>query len=150
MCCHLVASFGSIQPCQQCAKTFFEVCASLSAALPPRTSDFISYCATVAVLASTSRLWAGTRLPTVALLRTFMVLSPNGLGSASIMSTDSPSSKTASNGESTPTILSAEPAKKLHGRAFYESIGSPKFVLAPMVDQSEFVRPSPPLLNDFR
>lgn len=28
---------------------------------------------------------------------------------------------------------------KLHGRAFYESIGSPKFVLAPMVDQSEFV-----------
>ncbi len=30
--------------------------------------------------------------------------------------------------------------RKLHGRAFYESIGSPKFVLAPMVDQSEFVR----------
>lgn len=30
--------------------------------------------------------------------------------------------------------------KKLHGRAFYQSIGSPKFVLAPMVDQSEFVR----------
>ena len=29
---------------------------------------------------------------------------------------------------------------KLHGRAFYESIGSPKFVVAPMVDQSEFVR----------
>ncbi|CCU82659.1 tRNA-dihydrouridine synthase C [Blumeria hordei DH14] len=29
---------------------------------------------------------------------------------------------------------------KLHGRAFYESLGSPKFVLAPMVDQSEFVR----------
>ncbi|KAL2074950.1 hypothetical protein VTL71DRAFT_8730 [Oculimacula yallundae] len=28
--------------------------------------------------------------------------------------------------------------EKLHGRAFYESIGSPKFVLAPMVDQSEF------------
>ncbi|KAK3634303.1 tRNA dihydrouridine synthase [Elasticomyces elasticus] len=27
---------------------------------------------------------------------------------------------------------------KLHGRKFYESIGSPKFVLAPMVDQSEF------------
>ncbi|KAG6007157.1 hypothetical protein E4U21_006259 [Claviceps maximensis] len=27
---------------------------------------------------------------------------------------------------------------KLHGRAFYESIGSPKYVLAPMVDQSEF------------
>jgi tRNA-dihydrouridine synthase 1 len=29
--------------------------------------------------------------------------------------------------------------KKLHGRAFYKSIGSPKFILAPMVDQSEFV-----------
>lgn len=28
---------------------------------------------------------------------------------------------------------------KLHGRAFYESIGSPKYILAPMVDQSEFV-----------
>ncbi|KAF2843543.1 Dus-domain-containing protein [Patellaria atrata CBS 101060] len=27
---------------------------------------------------------------------------------------------------------------KLHGRAFYESLGSPKLVLAPMVDQSEF------------
>ncbi|KAK6209524.1 dihydrouridine synthase [Colletotrichum tabaci] len=27
---------------------------------------------------------------------------------------------------------------KLHGRAFYESIGSPKYILAPMVDQSEF------------
>jgi hypothetical protein len=29
--------------------------------------------------------------------------------------------------------------KKLHGRAFYESLGSPRFILAPMVDQSEFV-----------
>ena len=34
------------------------------------------------------------------------------------------------------------PAKrrKLSGRAFYQSLGSPKMVLAPMVDQSEFVR----------
>lgn len=31
---------------------------------------------------------------------------------------------------------------KLRGRAFYESIGSPKLVLAPMVEQSEFVRAS--------
>ncbi|KIH92221.1 tRNA-dihydrouridine synthase 1 [Sporothrix brasiliensis 5110] len=29
-------------------------------------------------------------------------------------------------------------SKKLHGRAFYESIGSPKHIVAPMVDQSEF------------
>lgn len=29
--------------------------------------------------------------------------------------------------------------RKITGRAFYESIGSPKVVLAPMVDQSEFV-----------
>ncbi|KFY72788.1 hypothetical protein V499_07085 [Pseudogymnoascus sp. VKM F-103] len=40
----------------------------------------------------------------------------------------------------TDTTTAAESPKptKLHGRAFYESIGSPKFVLAPMVDQSEF------------
>lgn len=31
---------------------------------------------------------------------------------------------------------------KLHGRDFYKSIGSPKMILAPMVDQSEFVRAS--------
>ena len=30
--------------------------------------------------------------------------------------------------------------QKVTGRAFYESIGSPKMILAPMVDQSEFVR----------
>lgn len=35
----------------------------------------------------------------------------------------------------------ADPAvrpAKLHGRAFYESIGSPRYIVAPMVDQSEF------------
>lgn len=31
------------------------------------------------------------------------------------------------------------PNKKLQGRQFYESIGSPKYIVAPMVDRSEFV-----------
>jgi hypothetical protein len=35
--------------------------------------------------------------------------------------------------------VAANGKTKLHGRAFYESIGSPKLVLAPMVEQSEFV-----------
>ncbi|KAI1282432.1 dihydrouridine synthase-domain-containing protein [Xylaria sp. FL0933] len=39
---------------------------------------------------------------------------------------------------STLTAPSISPKPKLHGRAFYESLGSPKFVVAPMVDQSEF------------
>ncbi len=37
--------------------------------------------------------------------------------------------------------------RKLHGRAFYESIGSPTVVLAPMVDQSEFVCSIPHLFS---
>ncbi|RGP59290.1 trna-dihydrouridine synthase 1 [Fusarium sporotrichioides] len=37
--------------------------------------------------------------------------------------------------ENSPAV---ERPAKLEGRAFYESIGSPKFVVAPMVDQSEF------------
>lgn len=45
------------------------------------------------------------------------------------------------------TETQGAPRRKLTGRAFYESIGSPKMVLAPMVDQSEFVGalPSKPL-----
>lgn len=42
--------------------------------------------------------------------------------------------------ETAPATAAAAPATpvKLHGRAFYESIGSPKYIVAPMVDQSEF------------
>lgn len=45
-------------------------------------------------------------------------------------------------GEGVGVPSAANPRKrvKLHGRAFYESIGSPKLILAPMVEQSEFVR----------
>ncbi|KAK8143390.1 hypothetical protein G3M48_007301 [Beauveria asiatica] len=42
-------------------------------------------------------------------------------------------------GEATPAASTTAATKKLHGRAFYESIGSPKFIVAPMVNQSEFV-----------
>ena len=37
--------------------------------------------------------------------------------------------------------MSVAHPSKLHGRAFYESIGSPTMVVAPMVDRSEFVSP---------
>lgn len=52
------------------------------------------------------------------------------------MSTETGSSAPAhSNGVATANGTKT----KLHGRAFYESIGSPKMILAPMVEQSEFV-----------
>ncbi|KAK6866105.1 hypothetical protein PG995_002633 [Apiospora arundinis] len=44
----------------------------------------------------------------------------------------------ASNASPNPAVAVDATKPKLHGRAFYESIGSPKFVVAPMVDQSEF------------
>ncbi|KAH7023696.1 hypothetical protein EDB80DRAFT_558582 [Ilyonectria destructans] len=56
----------------------------------------------------------------------------------------------ASDKEQSPAV---EHPAKLHGRAFYESIGSPKFVVAPMVDQSEFVctaRPGTPQDEKYR
>ncbi|TID17697.1 hypothetical protein E2P81_ATG10673 [Venturia nashicola] len=38
----------------------------------------------------------------------------------------------------TPLAAQNGTGRKLHGREFYQSIGSPKVILAPMVDQSEF------------
>ena len=55
------------------------------------------------------------------------------------------------NSESSPTIM--EPSskrRKLVGREFYESIGSPKKVLAPMVGQSDFVRSKRQIVEDCR
>lgn len=50
----------------------------------------------------------------------------------------------ASGGKPSPTNAEepSNPAQKtkLYGRDFYRSLGSPKMVLAPMVDRSEFVR----------
>ncbi|KAJ5578729.1 tRNA-dihydrouridine(16/17) synthase [Penicillium hispanicum] len=46
-------------------------------------------------------------------------------------------SDTASQNAADQTSASA-PHKKLLGRQFYESIGSPKYIVAPMVDRSEF------------
>jgi len=43
------------------------------------------------------------------------------------------------NGSSNGAARANGKRRKLHGRAFYESIGSPKLILAPMVEQSEFV-----------
>ncbi|GLA25668.1 hypothetical protein AnigIFM63604_000746 [Aspergillus niger] len=40
--------------------------------------------------------------------------------------------------QNAPIAAAAEPRKKLLGRQFYESIGSPKYIIAPMVDRSEF------------
>ncbi|OAR01244.1 hypothetical protein LLEC1_02544 [Akanthomyces lecanii] len=47
-------------------------------------------------------------------------------------------SVTPAAGDAAAAAATATGTKKLHGRAFYESIGSPKFIVAPMVNQSEF------------
>lgn len=61
-------------------------------------------------------------------------------GSPASMATPISSTSSSTMNENGPGSATATLSRKLHGRAFYESIGSPKFILAPMVDQSEFVR----------
>ncbi|KAK4217954.1 dihydrouridine synthase [Rhypophila decipiens] len=46
---------------------------------------------------------------------------------------------TASQENAPASIAAVAKPPKLHGRAFYESIGCPKSIVAPMVDQSEFI-----------
>ncbi|KAJ9638397.1 tRNA dihydrouridine synthase [Coniosporium tulheliwenetii] len=49
-----------------------------------------------------------------------------------------PDSPSAEPGATAPAQNGGSVRPKLFGRAFYESIGSPKLILAPMVEQSEF------------
>jgi hypothetical protein len=86
---------------------------------------------TLALLSKHLRLWAGTRRSAIHGIRNIMTISNDSPAS---MAAESLPPSISSNSDASPL-----PRKKLHGRAFYESIGSPKFVLAPMVDQSEFV-----------
>jgi hypothetical protein len=72
------------------------------------------------------------------LLRTYYLLR-RGSSFATMTMNEAEKSTRSSPAECKPT--------KLHGRAFYESIGSPKFIVAPMVDQSEFVRICVPLVT---
>ncbi|KAJ5994817.1 tRNA-dihydrouridine(16/17) synthase [Penicillium waksmanii] len=53
------------------------------------------------------------------------------------MVSDTTQQQKAQNGAELPSAVAA-PQKKLLGRQFYESIGSPKYIVAPMVDRSEF------------
>ncbi|KAB5558538.1 putative dihydrouridine synthase family protein [Coniochaeta sp. 2T2.1] len=62
---------------------------------------------------------------------------------ATISTTEAPAQPVMSALMTEPVVQPAPapapaPKTKLHGRAFYESIGSPKHIVAPMVDQSEF------------
>lgn len=95
---------------------------------------------TLAVLSCHSRLWAGTHRGTFQAIRSIMTTSNEGTATKPPMASSSETTTQEQNASISPGL-----PKKLHGRAFYESIGSPKFILAPMVDQSEFVRLCPPI-----
>ncbi|KAK3388197.1 dihydrouridine synthase-domain-containing protein [Sordaria brevicollis] len=58
--------------------------------------------------------------------------------SPSTMAATAPASASVASEANATTTPQAPLKTKLHGRAFYESIGSPKYIVAPMVDQSEF------------
>lgn len=103
-----------------------------------RNRHYCSTSTTLALLVNHLRLWAGTRSLAIRIIRTIMTTSTDAPAAvAKTSSNSSPDTITHGNG----TLSSSSPRQKLHGRLFYESIGSPKFVLAPMVDQSEFVGP---------
>jgi hypothetical protein len=82
-------------------------------------------------------LWAGTRRINSAQAHRIVSGAETALMATSTGSTSN--GTPAGSSYTTALALPGALKKKLHGRAFYNSIGSPKFILAPMVDQSEFV-----------
>lgn len=90
---------------------------------------------TLAVPICHPRLWSGTWRSISKPIRGIMTISNESTAREPTLAVFSHPDDHVSNG----AVTTSQP-QKLHGRAFYESIGSPKFVLAPMVDQSEFVR----------
>ncbi|KAH8815670.1 dihydrouridine synthase-domain-containing protein [Xylogone sp. PMI_703] len=62
-----------------------------------------------------------------------MTMAAQSAAAPEMLDTTSISSSVSDATQASPNVPT-----KLHGRKFYESIGSPKFVIAPMVDQSEF------------